>query len=184
MKKATALLLVLCLLCAGAAALAETAEATRLELDGFTLELNSGEYYETYEKSAGQIYAFVCPFFSSGDVSQNYCFYWDGAPFEMTEEEAKARIPEMEEELRAGLEDVGFSLISMSVDDIYEAELNGMPCVVTDLELSISAFGTTVTTWEREIMIGSLGYLITISAASPDELEEITGQLAYSLDFN
>ena len=184
MIKRFALLLVLCLLTACATGSAETAETVEVALDGFTLSLQNGEYCLTYEKAVDQAYVIVWPFYSSGDFGQNYCFVWEGGPFEMTEDDALDRIADMEEELRGELGRQGFSLDSLSAEDIYEAELNGMPCVVADLELTISTVAGTRTVWEREIMFGSLGYIATITAVSADDLDAITDLMAFSLDFN
>lgn len=181
MKKIFALVLALCLLYAASASLAETAEATRLELDGFTLELSSGEYYQQYEKSANSPTVIIYPFYSNGDQSTNYNFVWGGGPFEMNLDQVKDQLAQTEETMRAALTSNGIELTSFEMGEPWEAELNGKECIAVEYNLRMSAMGMELTSYMRQILIGSIGYVITLTASSPEDLETITEMMAQSL---
>ena len=187
MKKLVALLLALCLLCVSAAALAETAEATtqaqKLELDGFTLDLVSGEYYLTYEKVAHQLYVVVYPFYAQGDMAHNYNFVWAGDTFEMTVEGVEANLASMEQNIKSGLEAQGITMDAFTPEEPYDVTLNGADCVALDFTLQLSTLGQSFTVYQREIMLGSIGYIVTLTATSPENLDIITQMLTQSLSF-
>ncbi len=181
MKKILALLLTLCLLCAASASLAETAEATKLELDGFTLELSSGEFYQTYEKSANSPTAIIYPFYSNGDQSTNYNFVWAGGPFDLSLDQVKDQLATTEENMRSALTSSGIEVTSFEMGEPYEATLNGVDCIVLEFNMEMSAMGMNITSYMRQIMVGSIGYVITLTASSPEDLETITTMMAQSL---
>ena len=183
MKKIVALLLVLFLACVSAAALAEAVtEKKTVELDGFSLDLQAGEYYFVDQKAVNQVYVTVYPYYGSGDTSSNYNFVWVGDVFEVTTNDVKAQAATIEENIRGTLEANGISLDSMTVGDPYEATLNDVPCIALEFQMDISAFGMTMTVYQREILVGSIGYTITISAMTPDSLDEMTQLMADALN--
>lgn len=185
MKKIFALLLALCLLCAGVSALAETVtEEKALELDGFSLILEPGEYYAVAdEKVASQIYVQVAPYYGDGDSSTNYNIVWAGDVFEITVEELTAEAPSIEANMRSGLEAQGITVDSIDIDEPYDATINGVPCVAFDYVLHISYLSLSLDTYGREIVVGSIGYIFTMSAASPELLEKVTQTLTDALVF-
>ena len=183
MKKIFALLLALCLVCVSAAALAEAvAEAKTVELDGFSLNLQAGEYYFVDQKAVNQVYVTVYPYYANGDTSSNYNFGWAGDVFEVTVDDVKAQAAAIEENIRTTLEANGISLDSFTVGDPYDATLNDVPCIALEFQMDISAFGMTMTVYQREILVGSIGYTITISAMTPDSLDEMTQLMADALN--
>ena len=185
MKKLFILMLALCLLCVSAAALAETGatEATKLELDGFTLELTHGELYTTNEKAANQVYIMVYPLYASGDTATNYSFTWVGGTFNKTVEDIQVEAVALEESVRAGLEVQGITMDSFAVEDIYETTVNDAKCIILDYELKMSAAGQSFTVSGRQLMFGSIGYTATITTLTPESREEITNQMVQSLSF-
>ena len=185
MKKIFALLLALCLLCLSASALAETVtEEKALELDGFSLILEPGEYYAVAdEKVANQIYVQVAPYYGDGDNSTNYNAVWAGEPFEMTVDEMKAQAAEIESAIRSSFEAYGITVSSFAMSDPYEATISGVDCIVVEYTLDIDVYGQTMTAYEREIVVGSIGYTFTLSAASQELLEKVTQTLVDALVF-
>ena len=187
MKKLFALLLALCILCVSAAALAETAEVTvqaqKLEMDGFTLDLVSGEYYLTYDKVANQPYVMVYPFYEQGDSAHNYNFVWAGETFEMTVEDVEANLASLEQGIRSGIENQGVTMDAFMPEEPYYITLNGAEFVAIDFALQLSALGQSVIVYEREILLGSIGYIVTLSASSPENLDIMTQMLTQSLSF-
>ena len=185
MKKILALALALCLLCLSAASLAEaqiTSEETTLDLDGFSLTLGAGEVYALSEKVANSPYLIVYPFYSAGDTGSNYNVVWAGEPFEATPESAKEEAASSEEIIRQQLEESGFTMANFTVGDAYSAQLNGVDCIAIEITIDISAAGTTITVYEREFLLGSLGYVFTLSAASQEGLDTVTQKMAEALD--
>ena len=186
MKKLFAMTLALCLLCVSAAALAEktaATEATKVELDGFTLELTRGELYQTNEKTVNGIYIMVYPLYASGDTAQNYSFIWAGSTFDQSVEGVQDELPGLEESVRTELEAHGISMDSFVTEEVYEATLNGTDCIALDYNINMSVSGQTLTVYGREIILGSMGYTITITALTSESRDEITDQLAQSLNF-
>lgn len=186
MKKIPALVLALCLLCMSAAALAETAaEVTTLNLDGFSLELSNGEgYQQAEEKIQGQVYVVVLPFYANGDENTNYNAVWLGGSVELTAEDVYAEVASMEETMRSTLAASGVTLDSYQVGEAYEAELNGLSCIAVEMVMSVSYAGQSFTIYEREIVVGSLGYAFTVTASSEELMEEATQQMAMALNFD
>ena len=74
MKKIFSLFMALCLVCVSAAALAEAtaADGSPVKLDGFTLNLEAGAYYQLGAKEAEQVYVTVYPYVAGGDQSTNF----------------------------------------------------------------------------------------------------------------
>lgn len=183
MRKIVALLLALCLLCAAGTAAAETAaRAITLDFGEFSLALNGGEYYQRGDKAANQPVVVVYPYFSVGDPSSNYSFIWSGEPFEATADSVTAQVPDIEQTIRDQLAESQIEVTSFTLDEPYDATLNGVECVVLDMVIEMSAFGMSVTVYEREIMMGTIGYIINIAAATPEGLDDITGLMAESLE--
>lgn len=185
MKKLFSLVLALCLLCVCAASFAETTveKNVRLELDGFTLNLNDGEYYQLNEKIANQAYIVVFPFYGQDDTSTNYNFVWMGGVYELTLEETKATLADSEEGIKSGLEAQGINVSNFNMGEAYEAKLKDVDCVAIDFNMELSALGQSVTIYERQFLLGSLGYVITVTAASPEILDAASDQMAQSLEF-
>ena len=192
MKKIFALLLALCLLCAGVSALAETAaapveelltEEKALELDGFSLLLGAGEYYYVGQKAAGQIYVQVLPFYGDGDYSTNYNATWSGNTGEVTADDVKAQIADFEDSIRTQYAAVGITVDSFTLSEPYDASLSGVDCVAFEMESTISYLGQSLHIYQREIWVGSIGYIFTLTASSPDDLDKITQKLAEALVF-
>ena len=182
MKKVFALLLALCLLCVSAAALAEVVSGEKaVELDDFTLNLKDGEAYQVAEKVVNQPYVMVYPYYGAGDQSTNYNVVWMGGVFEMTLDQLKAEAGGMEETLRAQFEPYGVTLNKFEASEPYEASLNGVPCLAIELTLEISAMGQNMTVYERQIAVGSIGYIFTISAGSAEDLEKATQSMSDAL---
>ena len=185
MKKIVALLLVLCLVCVSAAALAEAVtEAKTVDLGSFSLSLEAGEYYAVGEKAMNQVHVLVYPYFADGDQSSNYNFIWAGDAFEVTPETVQSQVAEIEETLRAQLTEAGVTVDSFTAGEPYDATLNDVPCVALELTMDISAFGMTMTIYEREILLGSMGYIVTLSALSTELLDEMTQKMANALTIN
>ena len=184
MKKILSLMITLCLLCMSAATLAETAkEATKLELDGFTLNLTNGEFYTVNEKVANQPYIVVLPFYASGDMTTNYTFAWNDGVFELTIEGIKTINSMMEQQLRTLYGSYGYTIDSFTIEDPYEATLSDTDCFVVDMVTVLSNAGQKAYTYQRQIYIPSIDHYITLSTTSPEALETITQQIADSITF-
>ena len=121
-------------------------------------------------------------YYANGDTSSNYNFVWAGDVFEVTVDDVKAQAAAIEENIRTTLEANGISLDSFTVGDPYDATLNDVPCIALEFQMDISAFGMTMTVYQREILVGSIGYTITISAMTPDSLDEMTQLMADALN--
>ena len=182
MKKIFALMLTLCLLCASTAFATVTETGTKVDLDGFSLNLDAGMYYDLYEKGVNQLYAAVYPFYGSGDLSTNYNIVWAGGEFEITVEDVAAEAPSMEANIRSGLEAQGITVDSVDMDEPYDATINGVPCVAVDYVLHISYAGQNLDIYGREIVIGSIGYIFTLSTASEELMDTATQALADALE--
>lgn len=184
MKKMISLILSLCMLCTGAA-LAEavtTTEPITLELEGFTLTLGAGEMYQQTEKVLNQPYLAVYPFASEGDAATNYIIHWSGTASDAKAEEMKALFSGMEDGLRAQLESQGFTLNAFNAQDPVDITLDDEPCVAFTYSMNVSFSDIEVTTFTRQIYIGSLATWITITAASEENLEKAAQHVAESLD--
>ena len=99
MKKLFSLVLVLCLLCAGAALAETVTQETTLELEGFTLTLNPGEMYELVTEAAetGQPYLTIYPFAGENDYATNYNISSVNVPEGYNAEQMKKEIVGVEE---------------------------------------------------------------------------------------
>ncbi len=182
MKKILALLLALCLLCCSAASLAEAAaEAKTVELDGFSLDIAAGQYYQVFEKTASQPYVVVYPFYADADYSTNYNAVWAGGEFSMTPELMKDQAGNIEANVRAGIEPYGITVDSVVVGEPFDTYLNGRYCVAADIRVNLSYMGQSVAVYEREIAVGSIGYIFTISASSEEALGELFQELTRAL---
>ena len=184
MKKLISLILSLCLLCTGAA-LAENvtvSEPTTLELEGFTLTLGAGEVYQQTEKVLNQPYLVVFPFAGEGDTATSYIIHWSGEASDAKAEEMKDLFVGIEDDFRAAMEAQDYTLNAFNAQDPVDITLDDEPCVAFSYSMDISFSNIQLTTFTRQIFIGSLATWITITAASEEDLEKTAQHVAEALD--
>ena len=175
MKKILALLMALCLISVSAAALAEptAADGSPVKLDGLTLNLEAGAYYQLGTKTVEQIYISVFPYVAGGDASTNFNVVWAGGTGTVTVNDIRAQVPDLKEQMKAGFESYGYTVNSMEYADPLDATLAGEPCVSLDSKLSLSGNGMTVETNQRQFYVGTKGFIITASAGDTASLEAL-----------
>ena len=184
MKKLLSLALALCLLCAGAALAEAVTEKTTLQLDGFTLTLLPGEVYQRAEEVVvNQPYLTAFPFAAENDLATNYVIHTTGEKTEYTAEQMKSILSGIEEGLRSGMEAQGIQVVSLNIQDPYDANLNGVSCVVLEYSMELSYSGVSMQVFTRQISVGSVATVFTLTAASEEDMDKLTQRLAEALDF-
>ncbi len=161
---------------------ADAALPVLIDFGEFSLELAHGEKITPYGKGANQVLAIVYPYYAASDLVTTYNFTWLGETFSFTAEEIAAELSLLEENLRTQFTQGGYEITALTLDNPYDATLNGVDCVVLEFTVSLSAGDVNVTLYQREVMVGSIGCIITLSAADPDTLEDITTMMAQSLN--
>ena len=176
MKKIFALLMALCLICVSAAALAEAtaADGSPVKLDGFTLNLEAGAYYQLGAQEAEQVYVTVYPYVAGGDQSTNFNAVWAGATGSITVEEVRAQVPDLKAQMKAGFEQYGYTLNSLDYGDPVDGTVAGEACVILDSKMSLSGNGMTLEISQRQFYVGSKGFILTASAGDAETLETVT----------
>ena len=184
MKKLLSLALALCLLCAGAALAEAVTEKTTLQLDGFTLTLLPGEVYQRADEIVvNQPYLTAFPFAGENDLATNYVIHTTGEKTEYTAEQMKSILSGIEEGLRSGMEAQGIQVVSLNIQDPYDANLNGVSCVVFEYSMELSYAGVSMQVFTRQISVGSVATVFTLTAASEEDMDKLTQRLAEALDF-
>ena len=152
MKKILALLMALCLICVSAAAMAEAVQAdgSPVKLDGFTLNLESGAYYQLGTKATEQVYVTVYPFVSGGDMSTNFNAVWGGGAGTISVDDIRAEVPTLKEQMIAGFEAYGYTLNSVDYSDPVEGTIGGKACIILDSKMNLSANGMTLDVSQRQ----------------------------------
>ena len=186
MKKLLALALILCLFCVSAASAdtKETSDGTPLPLDGFTLTPDSGMMYELHEKIAEEIYITVYPFAASGDTSTNLNLVWNGGTFTPTASEVDASLESVKDNIVSGLEEYGYTVNSWTYSGAVESAVFGESCISVDTLLDMSYQTVNIVVCQRQLYVGSKGYVITISAADTDTLDRVTETLSAMIAWN
>ncbi len=176
MKKIFSLFMALCLVCVSAAALAEAtaADGSPVKLDGFTLNLEAGAYYQLSAKEAEQVYVTVYPYVAGGDQSTNFNAVWVGGAGTVTVEDVRAQVPDLKNQMKAGFEQYGYTLNSLDYGDPVDGTLSGEACVVLDSKMSLSANGMTLDINQRQFYVGSKGFILTASAGDAEMLGTVT----------
>lgn len=176
MKKVFSLFMALCLVCVSAAALAEAtaADGSPVKLDGFTLNLEAGAYYQLGAKEAEQVYVTVYPYVAGGDQSTNFNAVWVGGAGTVTVEDVRAQVPDLKNQMKAGFEQYGYTLNSLDYGDPVDGTLSGEACVVLDSKMSLSANGMTLDINQRQFYVGSKGFILTASAGDAEMLGTVT----------
>jgi hypothetical protein len=176
MKKIIALLMALCLICVSAAALAEATatDGSPVKLDGFTMNLEAGAYYQLNDKKTEQVYVTVYPYVAGGDQSTNFNAVWAGATGTITVEEVRAQVPDLKEQMKAGFEQYGYTLDALEYGDPVDGTLAGEACIILDSKMRLSANGTTLDISQRQFYVGGKGFIMTASAADTETMETVT----------
>lgn len=110
---------------------------------------------------------------------------WNRSTEPMTPEEFSEVYRETEAGIRTRYEAGGRALKSYDVGETVEKELWGLPALLCDADLVVSINDTDVSLVQRGIRVtGSFGtYLFSLSAWSPELLEEATDTLIRSLEW-
>jgi len=175
MKKILALLMALCLICVSAATLAEAtaADGSPVKLDGFTLNLEAGAYYQMGTKTVEQVYISVYPYVAGGDTSTNFNFVWAGGTGTITVDDIRAQVPGLKEQMKAGFEQYGYTLNSMDYSDPVDGTLAGEPCVSLDSKMSLTGGEITMDINQRQFYVGGKGFIVTASASDAAALDAL-----------
>ena len=185
MKKLFSLVLVLCLLCAGAALAETVTKETTLELEGFTLTLNPGEMYELVTEAAetGQPYLTVYPFAGENDYATNYNISSVNVPEGYNAEQMKKEIVGVEEQFRAAMEASDVRLEAFEIKDPCDGTLGEAPCTSYDYSATIKLGTTSVSLFARSIIAGSINANFIITAGTEEALEKVAQRLTEALHF-
>ena len=176
MKKILALLTALCLICVSAAAFAEAvaADGSPVKLDGFTLNLEAGAYYQLGTKAVEQVYVTVYPYVAGGDTNTNFNAVWGGGAVTVTIDAVRAEIPGLKEQMKAGFEPYGITLNSLDYSDPVEGTLSGESCIILDSKMSLSGNGTTMDMIQRQFYVGGKGFIFTATSSDEAGLETLS----------
>ena len=184
MKKMLSLLTALCLVCLCASAFADVTASSPLTLDGFTLNLDAGIKYDLGTKTAQQVYITVYPYSAAGDTATNFNFVWAGTTQTITAADVKAELPGLRQQMIDGLQGYGYTVDSLDYDDPSDGTISGEACIVSNAKLVMSAYGQSMTLYQRQLYVGSKGFVITISAADTATLDAVTALLNSTLAWN
>ena len=182
MKKLLAFLSFFVFVFISATASAEISKGTVLELDGFNLTVCQGEYYEVNNKVKNDLYVFVSPFYGEGNTMCNYSFLWTGGPFEL-HMDMLGNFVSGEEEFKQMLSAQGLSLSSFSMDEPYYSSISNVSCIAVNCRIQFSANGVSNKIYERQILVGSQGYIISIISDTEENLDIIEQHLNTALTF-
>ena len=183
MKKILALVAALCLICLCGATLADAqvSDGSPLVLDGFTLKIDQGAAYDVGTKADQQVYVTVYPYLASGDQATNFNAVWMGGPETITVEMVKAQMADLKEQMAKGFEDYGFTVDGIEYGDPTDSTLGGEACVKLDSKMTLSLSGQGLDISQRQIYVGSKGFIFTLSATDAETLEGATAKLNSSL---
>lgn len=185
MKKLLALVFVLCLLCVSAASadvLTSTGEP--FVADEFTLALDAGVYYEVSEKTAGELYLAVVPYYYETGSTANFTFRFDGGPYTLTAAELDARREEDIQQVYDMLAGSSVNIDSLEMTYAVETTFCGAPCISRETNMILSAGDTLIPTLSREYCIYSKGYTVTLTADDTESLDQMEDLLAAILIWN
>lgn len=179
MKKIIALFLVLCLALGCVSALAEAllADGSPVDFDGFILNLEEGVVYQKAEKKLSEVFAYIFPFYASGDAATNVNAVWVDAHPNLTTESVRADLEASRADVEKGIKDAGFSLDSYEFTDPVEAEFGGVKCISNDIVMTLSMASQSAEVYQRAFYFGEKGYIINVSAASPEGRETVAAWL-------
>lgn len=179
MKKILSLIMALCLICLCGAALADAkvSDGDPLVLDGFTLNLDKGISYEVGTKADQQVYVTVYPYYASGDLATNFNAVWMGGPETITVEAVKEQLDGLKEEMAKGFEQYGFTVGGIEYSEPAESTLGGEACVKLDSKMTLGMNGQSLDINQRQIYVGSKGFIFTISTTDAEALEGATAKL-------
>lgn len=184
MKKLFSLVLVLCLLCAGAALAEVATEETTLELEGFTLTLKPGEVYQRTENTElGQPYLMVFPLVGENDYSTNYGICSVNAPEGYNAEGMKKEIASFEEDFRTGMAAQNIQVEAIEVKEPWDDTLNEKPCTTFGYSTTIKSGDISMKLFARSIVVSSVNTNFIITASSEEALEKAARQLSEALHF-
>ena len=184
MKKLFSLVLVLCLLCAGAALAETVTKETTLELEGFTLTLNPGEVYQRTENpELGQPYLMVFPLVGENDYSTNYGICSVNVPEGYNAEGMKKEIASFEEDFRTGMAAQNIQVEAIEVKEPWDDTLNEKPCTTFGYSTTIKSGDISMKLFARSIVVSSVNTNFIITASSEEALEKAARQLSEALHF-
>ena len=184
MKKLFSLVLVLCLLCAGAALAEVATEETTLELEGFTLTLKPGEVYQRTENpELGKPYLMVFPLVGENDYSTNYGICSVNVPEGYNAEGMKKEIASFEEDFRTGMAAQNIQVEAIEVKEPWDDTLNEKPCTTFGYSTTIKSGDISMKLFARSIVVSSVNTNFIITASSEEILERVTQQLSEVLHF-
>lgn len=179
MKKLFSLLMALCLVLCGSAALAapQTADAAPLALDGFTLNLEAGAVYDLAEKTEGAVYVTVYPEAARADTATNYNIIWVGDDVEITLDLVRMETALYEEQVKEGFAEQGLEASDMVLSEVEETTLAGETAAFFSTSMKLSVSGMTVDVFQRQYYVYSKHMIITISAQTQETLEKVVASL-------
>lgn len=180
MKKLLALVFALCLFCTSVAfAESITSDGSMLELDDFSIQLMSGMVYTVLDRTPTAVMFKFLPYANLGDTASNINFVWDGAPFDISVEDTNALRDVRRQNMIEALEAAGYKVNSFVYGDAFDCPIGDEPGVALDSDMSITYMSQTFTVKQRQISIGSKGYVISLSATDTETLEYMTEMLRY-----
>jgi len=186
MKKITALLLALALLCVCFAACAEqaTADGSPLKLDGLTLNLSAGEQYKIPAAGSGSNACItVMPYAAQGNTSTNYNISVVLPGVSLSAETMRADTSSYKEKMIDGLKASGYQVIEFNMPGIQDIEILGKvyPALVYDMILNFGLGDQHI--YMRQYFITDKERAITITSFNEEEMEKtvqlITAELVW-----
>ena len=170
------------LLCLAFAAPAEDALPVVTFFPDFTLQTAQPLAYQG-EKADGQPLFLFYPSAEAGVTMTAVNAVWSRRTDPFTAEDFTAMYQAMEEVIRSQYESAGTGLTDFSVTEAVEQQLWDMPALVCDAYLTVRVNDTDVDVVQRGVCVtGVFGtYLFTLSAWSPELMEEATAALVQGL---
>ena len=185
MKRLLALIFALCVFCVCAAsAETVTSDGTMVVLDDFTLLMQPGMVYAQSEKAVNAILIQFQPYAGSGDTASNMNFVWAGGSFNVSVESENAERELRGKNMTDALNNLGYSVGGIEYGDAFDCTIGGEPGVGLDARITISYQSVTLVIYQRQISIGTKGYVISISGADPEALDKMTEMLDYMTIWN
>ena len=184
MKKIMAVLAALCLVLLSVPALAEFAQAdgNPIALDGFTLYVDAGTYYQLNEKGANQVYILVYPDVAGGDLTTNYNAVWSGRTYSMTAQDLADNIQSIRDATLESFAAAGYTA-DLEYAEPYDGMLAGEACAILDCRTTVETGGTTVSMFQRQFFVAGKGFIFTITSQDQDKVDATLDQLNGILDW-